>query len=360
MSTTPVRRRRWVTVAKWTAGSVVGLVSVGFALGCGVFSAPRYQGPVSDHFDGEKFRNRRAQPHGFRGLIRWLSNREIGPWRDWVDTLPGPPPPRDVDDMRVTFINHSTVLVQYAGLNILTDPVWSKKVGPANLIGPERVRPAGIRFADLPRIDVVLISHNHYDHCDLPSLRALVRRDAPRIFTPLGNSALLTSERVNGSSDLDWWQSTSLDARTTLTCVPAEHFSGRGTCDRDANLWGGFVVSGPRGSVYFAGDTGWGDHFVEIRRRFGPIRLALLPIGAYRPRWFMAPVHIDPQDAVRAHDSLGAATSVGIHWGTFVQADDGEWEPVEELDRTIAQRAEPRPRFWVLQNGEGRDVPTVE
>lgn len=310
----------------------MSLVLCAGMMGC--FGGPPYRGPVSDHFDGERFVNRDGvRSSGFLRFMEWQRLRQRVEWPDWVESTPGPPPPRRVegDALRVTVVNHATALIQTAGLNILTDPIWSHRCSPVSWVGPARVRAPGIRFDDLPPIDVVLISHNHYDHLDVPTLRRLVERDRPRIYAGLGTGALFEAEGIDGGVDLDWWQSVALGAGVKLWAVPAAHFSGRGLEDRDTVLWGGFVVQGPGGPVYFAGDTGWGSHYAEIRRRFGPIRLALLPIGAYRPQWFMRPVHISPAEAVAAHRVLEAGLSVGIHFGTFPLADEGIDEPVYDL-----------------------------
>lgn len=323
-----------------------------------LLSAPRYRGPSSDHFDGRKFHNLSAQaPRGFRDALKWMLHRERGEWRRWTDAAPGPPPPRRVDDLRVTFVNHATTLIQISGVNVLTDPVWSERVSPVTFAGPKRVRPPGIRFDDLPPIDAVLVSHNHYDHLDLATLGRLARRDRPRIFTGLGVSELLARRGVAGGLELDWWEGVDMAAGITVTSVPVQHFSGRGLSDRNATLWTGFVVSAAAGRVFFAGDTGYGPHFAEIARRFPGIRLAILPIGAYRPEWFMGPVHETPAQAVEAAKDLGAATSVGMHFGTFELTDEGQEEPPRDLEKALAAAPEPKPRFWVLGFGEGRDVP---
>jgi L-ascorbate metabolism protein UlaG (beta-lactamase superfamily) len=251
--------------------------------------------------------------------------------------------------MRVTFIDHATLLIQMDDLNILTDPIWSERTSPVAFAGPRRHRPPGIRFDDLPPIDVVVVSHNHYDHLDIPTLRRLQQRDRPRIVTPLGNGALMRRHGVDGAIELDWWQS---DEKVTL--VPARHFCGRAISDRDRNLWGGFVISGPSGNAYFAGDTGWGAHFAEIGARFDPIRVALLPIGAYLPRWFMQPVHIDPAQAVDAHAALRARTSIPMHYGTFALGDDGFDEPLRDLQSILAAKGSAN--FVILEHGEGRDL----
>jgi L-ascorbate metabolism protein UlaG (beta-lactamase superfamily) len=325
---------------------------------CTIYSAPPYRGPVSDHFDGRRFKNLGARLHGTRDFFKWVTNRKQGPWRDWVDDPPGPPPPPRVGkgEMRVTFVNHATALVQMDGLNILTDPIWSERASPVSFAGPKRHRPPGIRFEDLPPIDVVIVSHNHYDHMDLATLKRLAAEHQPKFYVGLGNDLLLKEAKIPGGVAMDWWATASIGPDVQITCVPAQHFSRRGLFDADATLWAGFLVRGPSGSMYFAGDTGYGPHFAEIARRIGPVRLALLPIGAYRPRWFMSPVHLDPAEAVRAHADLGAGTSVGIHFGTFALADDGELEPVEDLEKVL-EKEKARPRFWVLGFGEGRDVP---
>ncbi|HEY6929107.1 MAG TPA: MBL fold metallo-hydrolase [Thermoanaerobaculia bacterium] len=286
-----------------------------------------------------------------------MLTRRPEPWRDFDDSPPGAPPPRRVADLRVTVINHATVLVQTADVNILTDPVWSDRVSPVSWAGPRRHRPPGIRFEDLPQIDLILLSHNHYDHLDLPTLELLERRDRPTIFCGLGVGDLLRRKGLREVVELDWWESVTARRGLDVASVPVQHFSGRGFFDRNRTLWAGFVVSGTAGKVFFAGDTGYGPHFTQIRQRFGTIRLALLPIGASRPEWFMGPVHISPREALAAHGDLEAQTSVGIHYGTFQLTDEGQDEPPEEIERSLREWPGTKPRFWLLANGEGRDVP---
>jgi L-ascorbate metabolism protein UlaG (beta-lactamase superfamily) len=315
---------------------------------------------TSDHFDGRRFCNPEpTEVRGYRDLLRWWLHRESGAWRDLADAQPGQPPPRRVMDerLRVTFVNHSTVLIQMNGTNVLTDPIWSMRASPFSWAGPRRRRPPGIHFEDLPQIDVVLLSHDHYDHLDVPTLRSLVEKWNPLVIAPRGNGLYLGSQEIPWVQECDWWDSREMSGGLRVTCVPARHFSGRRLRDRNRRLWCGYVVQGIAGGVYFAGDTGYGKHFEEIAARVGRIRLALLPIGAFRPRWFMAPVHLSPEEALRAHQVLGALTSVAIHFGTFRLADDGQDEPAAELHRALDRAGEPRPRFWVLEFGEGRDVP---
>ena len=347
--------------ARLFAAGLTGAAGLAFvAAGCAL-SAARWRGPAGPHFDGKRFRSIEPLDHGFSDFLRWMSHRERGPWRWFTGTPPGPRPPDRASEgkLRVTFVNHSTVLVQMDGLNILTDPIWSDRVSPVSWAGPRRHRPPGIRFEDLPPIDAVLVSHNHYDHMDVPTLRRLGAsgRRGPRVFAGLGNAAFLARHGVAGAKDLDWWESVTLAAGVTLTAVPARHFSSRSPFDRDRTLWCGWVVTGPSGSFYFAGDTGWGSHFQMIRDRFPDLRLALLPIGAYRPRWFMSQAHIDPEEALRAQEVLGAAVAIAIHFGTFAQADDGESEPLDALKAALARRPDAKPRFVALDNGQSLEVP---
>ncbi|HEV8610204.1 MAG TPA: MBL fold metallo-hydrolase [Thermoanaerobaculia bacterium] len=310
-----------------------------------------------------RFQNQTPIGHeGFGDVVRWMATRKPGPWRKWTDVRPAPAPPFRVGrgEMRVTFVNHSTVLVQMDGVNVLTDPIWSERCSPVSFAGPKRVHAPGLRFEDLPPIDVVVVSHNHYDHMDLPTLRRLAVERQPRIFVPLGNRVTLERRGVRGVEELDWWQSERVREGVHVHAVPAQHFSARGLFDRDRALWAGFVVTGPASAMYFAGDTGFGPHFGEIRERYGPPRLALLPIGAYRPEWFMSRVHTSPDEALSAHEILDAGTSVGIHFGTFRLADDGQDEPAERIEELLRVIEQPPPRFWVLGPGESRDVPAVE
>ena len=332
-----------------------------FGIGCGL-SGPHYLGSVSNHFDGKRFHNQKPLQHGdFGDLLNWMLHREPGPWLEWTDAPSGSPPPLRVTNgrLRVTFVNHSTVLVQMDGLNMLTDPIWSDRASPFSWIGPHRVRPPGIRFEDLPPIHVVMISHNHYDHLDLPTLTRLANKHHPKFFVGLGNAALLESAGITNVHELDWWQSIELTEGVRLTITPSQHFSARGLCDRDATLWASYVVQGTAGTIYFAGDTGYGPHFAQIKKRFGSLRLAMLPIGAFRPSWFMSRVHLSPRDAVQAHYALDASTSLAIHYGTFRLGDDGQDEPVETLTRAIKDHDQPAPRFCALDFGEGREVPPV-
>jgi L-ascorbate metabolism protein UlaG (beta-lactamase superfamily) len=214
-----------------------------------------------------------------------------------------------------------------------------------------------LRFEDLPPIDLVLISHNHYGHLDIETLVRLRAEHRPHFVTGLGNRAFLKAREILDVTELDWWEAANVSDELSVTCVPAKHFSGRGLSDADATLWCGYVVQGSEGNVYFAGDTGMESHFAEINNGFGPFRLALLPIGAYLPRWFMHPVHLSPEEAMELHRILEPRVSLAIHFGTFALGDDGEFEPVTQLRAALNNKDETDSRFWILEHGEGRDVP---
>lgn len=340
--------------------SIAGGLALIYLLADRYLSAPRYSGPVTNHFNGRKFHNLDPpEKKGFIDALRWQLTSKRGRWNKWTDNQSGSVPPQRVNgqDLRVTFVNHATVLLQTAGLNILTDPIWSERASPVIWAGPKRHRPPGLRFEDLPPIDLVLISHNHYDHLDIKTLGKLRAEHRPRFITGLGNRALLNAREIIDVTELDWWEAAKVSDELSVTCVPAQHFSGRGLSDADASLWCGYVIQGSGGNIYFAGDTGMGSHFVDIKNRFGAMRLALLPIGAYLPRWFMHPVHISPGEAVELHQILEARVSMAIHFGTFALGDDGEFEPVVKLREVLNSKNKNHSHFWVLEHGEGRDVP---
>jgi len=289
--------------------------------------------------DGEQFRNLGGvAPPGLGALLRWQLARAQGAWPAAAPhpapaTLPAAVGPGEV---AVTLVNHATFLLQFAGLNVLTDPIWSERCSPVPWAGPRRVHPPGIPLEALPRIDVVLVSHNHYDHLDLATLAALQARHRPRVVTGLGQRELLASAGIADPVELDWWGEHQLGGGFGVTFTPAQHFSARGVFDRNRSLWGGFALRAPAGSVYFAGDSGYAPLFREIGARLGPFALGLLPIGAYQPRWFMAGLHCDPEEAVRVHRDVRASRSLGMHFGCFPLADDGYHEPAAELE--VARR----------------------
>ncbi len=280
-------------------------------------------------------------------------------WPARILVQPGRPAPlQALDDAIVTFVGHSTFLIQTSAGNILTDPMYSDRASPLPFLGPRRAREPGVRFDDLPAISVVLLSHNHYDHCDLRTLSALERRHSPVVITPLQNGPLVRSAGMRRIEELDWWQE-SATAPMSVTVTPAQHFSARGPFDRNEALWGGFVFSVGGRRIFFAGDSGYGPHFREVRERIGPVDLALLPIGAYEPRWFMKDIHMNPAEAVQAHLDLGARQSIGMHFGTFQLTPEGVAEPVAKLAEELEKRDVASARFRVLEFGESMRLPST-
>lgn len=317
----------------------------------------RYAGPVSDHFDGERFHNAESFDKNFGDLIRYYWERSPGEWTRDLTTQPGPRPLATVGEgaLRATVVNHATVLLQFDGLNVLTDPIWSARASPVSWAGPRRYVPPGLAFEDLPKIDAVLVSHNHYDHLDLPTLARLKAAHDPMFFVGLGESATLAREGITRVTELDWNTSAPLGNGRKVWGVPAVHWTGRGLAGRNRSLWLSFVIETAGGPVYFAGDTGAGPQFAAARERFGPMRLALLPIGAYEPRWLTAYQHLDPAQAVEAHRALAAEASLGIHFGTFELSDEGQHDPPRALAAAVAQQGVAPQRFIAPSFGHGYD-----
>ena len=318
----------------------------------------------TDHFDGQRFHNPGpAQAARLAAVLRWSLTRQRTPWPRWVQDPPWPPPAPTVapGHVALTFIGHSTFLVRLplpggGVFTILTDPVFSARCSPTQLAGPQRARAPGLPLKGLPQVDAILVSHNHYDHMDLPSLRALHRRFAAPVVTTLGNAAPLAKAGVPGAAELDWWDSTQVGP-ATVTATPARHFSARGLLDRNRTLWAGFMVQVGGAQVLFAGDSGAGPHWSDIRARLGPPGVALLPIGAYLPRSVMQPVHMNPAEAVQARAELGAARAVGMHFGTFQLTDEGMDAPVRDLAAARAAAGLLPDAFDVLGCGETRELP---
>jgi L-ascorbate metabolism protein UlaG (beta-lactamase superfamily) len=251
--------------------------------------------------------------------------------------------------MHVTWIGHATFLIQIDTLNILTDPIFSERCSPLSFIGPQRMSRPGIAFADLPDIHAVLISHNHYDHLDQATVARL--GDRPRYFLPLRLARWFADRKLNNTRELDWWQKIEF-AGVTIHCVPAQHFSGRSPWDRDQTLWCGWVIETGFGNIYFAGDTGYSPDFREIGRKLGPMRLSMIPIGAYMPRWFMGPVHVSPPEAVQIHQDVRSLKSIAMHWGTFKLADEPLSEPPRYLQKTLQELGGKNNEFVTLRFGE--------
>ena len=258
------------------------------------------------------------------------------------------------ETLAVYWVGHSTLLIQVNGHNILTDPIWSERCGPWGRIGPKRIASPGIPMEALPPIDLVLLSHDHYDHCDLPTLSALAEKHAPHVLAPLGMEKLLVRAGLKNVSTLTWWDEMDL-LGCTITSIPARHWSGRMGFDALRRLWCGWVIHAPgTGNVLYAGDTGsWPTAWEAINQRFNRFLLAALPIGAYSPRWFMKPNHIDPVEAVNYFQLINAEYGIGIHHSTFQLSDETRDEPPMLLNRALQEAQIPTERFRTISHGEG-------
>jgi L-ascorbate metabolism protein UlaG (beta-lactamase superfamily) len=324
-----------------------------------------YAGLSSDHFDGERFFDAAAAPPRRRlDLLLWFLQRRLSRTKaKWPDWAPSPfadhPPPRvEGAACRVSYVGHASWLIQTGGLNILLDPIWSERASPFRNIGPKRVNDPGIAFAKLPPIDVVLVSHAHYDHLDLATLSQLAAAHRPRIVTPLGNDTIMRNHNSAIAAEaFDWDDRVDLGG-AAVTLVPTSHWSARNLSDRNMSLWASFVIDAPCGKIYFVGDSGYGDGrlFRRARERNGPFKLAILPIGAYEPRWFMRDQHMNPAEAVQALIDCGAELALASHYGTFQLTDEAIDAPVSALAQAL-QAADITPeRFRALRPGEAMQL----
>ena len=287
-------------------------------------------------------------------MLRWKLAGGAAKWPASVPVTQARPDPR-VSGLRVTAIGHASLLIQAAGVNILTDPVWSERASPVSFAGPKRVSAPEVAFDDLPPIDVVLLSHCHYDHLDVATLRRLQAAHAPLIGMPLGNDAIVRAAVPEARCVVgDWWDRLALSDRVSTTLTPATHWANRWPTDVRMALWSGHWLDTPAGSVWLAGDTGYGDGaiFRQIRERLGAPDVALIPIGAYEPRWFMSAQHVNPEEAVRIFQEVEAGHALGIHWGTFQLTDEGRDVPRLALATALSTNGIPPQRFVAAQAGE--------
>jgi L-ascorbate metabolism protein UlaG (beta-lactamase superfamily) len=321
-----------------------------------------YHGPVSDHFDGVRFFNALRTPsRGRWDLLRWnIGSRWRGTRAKWPVWAPSPfadrPPPRvEGAAIRICYVGHASFLLQAGGLNILFDPVWSQRASPFRAIGPKRVNDPGIAFADLPPIDVVLVSHGHYDHLDVDTLSRLATAHRPRVITPLGNDAIMRNhDPAIAAEPHDWNDRVDLGPGVAVTLLPTQHWSARNLSDRNMSLWASFVIETPGGRIYFVADSGYGDgrNFRTTRERHGPLRLAILPIGAYEPRWFMRDQHMNPAESVQAFIDCGADLALAHHYGTFQLTDEAIDAPPLALADALRLAGIPAERFRTLRPGQ--------
>jgi L-ascorbate metabolism protein UlaG (beta-lactamase superfamily) len=317
-----------------------------------------YDGPPSDHFDGTFFRDPHgAQPKNIADLVRWWGTRGGEPWPDWAPSPFSDHPPARVFGaaLRISFIGHASLLIQTGGVNLLIDPVWSDRASPFAFLGPRRVNDPGIPFGKLPLIDAVLVSHAHYDHLDVATLSQLAAGHRPRVITPLGNDIIMRDFDPGIAAEAyDWDDRLPIGGGVAVRLVPLRHWSARGLLDRNKSLWAGFVIETPAGRIYHVTDSGYGDgyRFREARQLFGPFRLAILPIGAYEPRWFMRDQHMNPAEAVQAFVHCGAELALAHHHGTFKLTDEAIEAPAQALAQACAGAGIPPQQFRVLRPGE--------
>ena len=327
-------------------------------------SAPGYEGKTSSHFNGKHFVNTQPMDKSAGDMVRlgWGALTNAADWPDWIDVEPQTVANERVHEgISVTFINHATFLIQVDGINILTDPVYSERASPFQWAGPKRVHSPGVAMEDLPPIDVILISHNHYDHLDKATLRSLLeaQEEPPLLLAGLGNAELLAELGSSDQRDLDWEGSAHREG-IEFVFTECRHRSGRGASDQMKTLWGSFVIKTSQGNLYFAGDTGYSPHLQETGDRHGPFALSLLPIGAYEPRWFMKDVHLNPEEAVKAHKELRSEYSIGIHFGTFQLTYEPIDQPVIDLSLALEKHDIPATEFEVMTPGETRIVPSTQ
>lgn len=312
-----------------------------------------YSGPVSDHYDGHHFYNpdSRTKDHrNYETISLWLAIMQH-PW-------PNPPPkinfqkmfPQGSSKCKITWINHATILLETPKLNILLDPIYSYRASPLPWIGPARYHNPGRSFAQLPTIDLVLISHNHYDHMDLPTLHALQKKFNPLFIVPLGNKDFLQQNGISKVIAMDWWQQHNYHG-ATITMLPAVHDSRRGLFDSDKTLWASYGLHVGDKKIYFAGDSGYSRHFKNIALHWGHPDFSLLPIGAYEPRKLTKPFHMNPKEAVQAHLDLHSRASLGIHWGTFQLGAETFTQPITDLDAARRELGVPLQHFLVIPEG---------
>ncbi|MHC2330818.1 MBL fold metallo-hydrolase [Bradyrhizobium sp. USDA 4454] len=346
--------RRRLLASLTGAAAALGVPSIWMSL------MKTYDGPVSDHFDGLHFFDPDGSPPKSLGeVLRWQlgGGRKRAEWPAWAPSpyADTPPPRVDGDNVRFCFVGHASWLIQTGGLNILFDPVWSLRASPFSFAGPKRHNDPGIAFEKLPKIDVVLVSHGHYDHLDVATLSKLAASFAPRVITPLGNDVTMrAADAAIKAEAFDWHQRVELGGGLAVTLVPTRHWSARGLFDRNKALWASFVLETPAGKLYIVGDSGYGDggHFRRVAEAHGPLRLAILPIGAYEPRWFMQDQHMNPEDAVKALADCGAAQALAHHHGTFQLTDEAMDAPATALTEALDAANVPREKFVALKPGQ--------
>ena len=327
----------------------------------GACGNPYYNGPITDHFDGQRFyAPEPIEKKNWFSVLKWRLTAERKKFPDWVEIIPDKPPAKvDDTELRASFVNHATILLQTRGMNILTDPIWSMRCSPLSFIGPKRVNAPGITWEDLPKIDVVLISHSHYDHLDLPTVKNLVAQDNPLFIVPLGVDTIILKAAPSANViALDWGQNHHYND-LVVHAEPTQHWSARMPFDNSKTLWASYVLSFGNENIYFSGDTGYasGQIFKNIGQKYGKFRFALLAIGAYEPRWFMKESHMNPDETVKVYQDINADYAMGIHFGTFQLTDEGRDEPPEALQKAVTNAGISQDHFRALQPGSSWVIP---
>jgi L-ascorbate metabolism protein UlaG (beta-lactamase superfamily) len=352
-----MNRRRFLSIA--------GLTGAAAALTGALMPSrnPYYAGPVSDHFDGTRFfaPGHRAGDKGVLELLKWQWSEKPAQWPERVPAAAQDRPPARVEgaETRVSYVGHASLLIQTHGVNLLVDPVWSERASPVAFAGPKRVNPPGIALEDLPPLDAVLVSHNHYDHLDLAALSWLARERRAPVITPLGNDVIMKgADAAIDARAYDWGARVEIARGVFVHLEPAYHWSARGLFDKRMALWCAFVIETPSGSIYHVADTAFADGavFRDMRAKHGDIRLAILPIGAYEPRWFMREQHVNPEEAVGIFEIVGARQAMAHHWGTFQLTNEDIHDPPRALSAALDKSGVEAQRFRVFRPGEVFEV----
>ncbi len=353
-----MNRRRFLSIAGLTGGAAA-------LTGALMPRNPYYTGPASDHFDGTRFfvPGRDGGDKGVLDLLKWQWSEKPAQWPPHAPAAQDKPPARvEGADIRISYVGHASLLIQTHGVNLLVDPVWSERASPVSFAGPKRVNAPGITLDDLPPLDAVLVSHNHYDHLDTAALSWLARERPAPVLTPLGNDVIMKSaDAAIDARAYDWGARVEVARGVFVHFEPAYHWSARGLFDRRMALWCAFTIETPSGPIYHIADTAFADGgiFREVRAKHGELKLSILPIGAYEPRWFMREQHINPEEAVGIFEIVGARQAMAHHWGTFQLTNEDIHEPPRALSAALEKNGVAAERFRVFRPGEVFDVKVV-
>lgn len=318
-------------------------------------SSSYYKGPANDHFDGRRFFHPWSDSEkSLLTILKWRLTSEAEKWPDHIDIEQKIflAHPQEAETLSVSFVNHSTVYLQYKGIRFITDPHWSERASPVSFAGPKRVHAPGTPIDKLPGLDFVIVSHNHYDHFDIPTLEKLYELYQPTFYIPLGDRHLLKNIPQQNIIEMDWYKPQIFNHNVHLNFVPVRHWSARGIFDRNQSLWGGYVIQIEQAQFFFSGDSGYAPIFKELKSQFGPMDFSMIPIGAYEPRWFMQDAHMNPQEAVQVHQDLESRASLGIHWGLWQLTDEKREQPPKDLAEALESASINKNKFITINPGE--------